>query len=148
MRKAMTATLAAFAVAAPAGTAWGYAHAGAARAKPARPKAKVTKARPKKGAVAAAKTVTYTGPSVDMQWGPVRVQIVVRGTRILDVKATYPTERQRSAFINEQAVPLLREQVLKQQGINNVYSISGATMTSMAYGQSLQAALDRAHIKH
>jgi uncharacterized protein with FMN-binding domain len=99
------------------------------------------KAKPK-----AVPTHTYTGPSVDMQWGPVQVQIVVKGKAILDVKATYPTERPRSAFINDQAVPMLRSQVLKQQGIKNVYAIGGATMTSEAYGQSLQAALTQAHL--
>ncbi len=41
---------------------------------------------------------------------------------------------------------MLRSQVLKQQGIKNVYAISGATMTSEAYGQSLQAALNQAHL--
>ena len=44
------------------------------------------------------------------------------------------------------ALPMLQQQILKQQGINNVYAISGATMTSEAYGQSLQNALDQAHI--
>lgn len=141
MKRTIPAVLSTAVLALPAANAWGVTHAPHAKAAGVKPKVKKAKAKP-----AAAAVRTFTGPSVDMQWGPVRVQIVVQGKKILDVKATYPTERQRSAFINEQAVPLLRQQVLKQQGINNVYAIGGATMTSVAYGQSLQAALDQAHI--
>ena len=141
MKRTIPAVLSMAVIALPAANAWAVTHAPHAKAAGVRPKVKKVKAKP-----VAAATRTFTGPSVDMQWGPVRVQIVVKGKKILDVKATYPTERQRSAFINEQAVPLLRQQVLKQQGINNVYAISGATMTSVAYGQSLQAALNQAHL--
>lgn len=145
MKRTIPAVLSMAVIALPTANAWGVTHAPHAKAAGVRPKVKKLKAKAKaKPAAAAAQT--FTGPSVDMQWGPVQVQIVVQGKKILDVKATYPTERQRSAFINEQAVPLLRQQVLKQQGINNVYAISGATMTSVAYGQSLQAALNSAHL--
>jgi uncharacterized protein with FMN-binding domain len=100
------------------------------------------------GAALAARPAThvFAGPSVDMRWGPVQVQLVVKGKTIIDVRSSYPTERARSAYINEQAIPMLRSQVLKQQGIKNVYAIGGATMTSEAYGQSLQAALNQAHL--
>jgi len=73
------------------------------------------------------------------------VSIVVQGTRITDIEATAPTERQRSAFINQQALPLLRQEVLQAQSAA-VDVISGATLTSEAYGASLQAALDAAHL--
>ena len=91
-------------------------------------------------------TRTIQGPSEDMQWGPVQVTVTVQGKRITDVQATYPTERQRSAFINQQAVPMLRQEVLQAQvaGIQNIYGISGATLTSEAYYQSLMAALQQA----
>src|ERR1051326_5894897 len=58
-------------------------------------------------------TRTYVGPSVDMQWGPVQVTIVVKGKLVSDLKATAPTERARSAFINQQAIPMLRQEVLQ-----------------------------------
>ena len=45
-------------------------------------------------------THTYRGPSVNMQWGAVQVTIVVKGKLVTDLKATAPTERARSAFIN------------------------------------------------
>jgi len=92
-------------------------------------------------------THTYAGPGVDMQWGTVQVTIVVKGKRIADIRATAPTERERSAFINQQAVPMLRQEVLQAQSAT-IDLIGGATMTSEAYDQSLQAAVDKAHKAH
>lgn len=132
------AALATTAAIVPQGTAFAAA-LGATALTPA-----VKKAKPK---VKVAAPRTITGPSVDMRWGPVQVQLVVQGSRILDIKSSYPIERARSAYINDQAVPMLKSQVLKVQGIRGVYAISGATMTSEAYGQSLQAALNTAGIK-
>ena len=132
------AALATTAAIAPQGTAFAAA-LGATALTPA-----VKKAKPK---VKVVSPRTITGPSVDMRWGPVQVQLVVRGSTILDIKSSYPIERARSAYINDQAVPMLKSQVLKAQGIKGVYAISGATMTSEAYGQSLQAALNTAGIK-
>jgi len=85
------------------------------------------------------------GPSEDMQWGPVQVTITVTGKRLTDVQATAPTERERSAFINQQALPLLRQEALQAQSAT-INEISGATMTSDAYAASLQAALQQAGI--
>jgi uncharacterized protein with FMN-binding domain len=84
-----------------------------------------------------------------MQWGPVQVTIVVKGTAVTDLSATAPTERARSAFINQQAIPMLRQEVLQAKTaakIKNIYAISGATMTSQAFYQSLLAALTTAHL--
>lgn len=92
-------------------------------------------------------THTYAGPGVDMQWGTVQVTIVVKGKRIIDIQATAPTERQRSAFINQQAVPMLRQEVLQAQSAT-IDVIGGATMTSDAYYQSLVSALQAAHKAH
>ena len=94
-------------------------------------------------------THTYVGPSVDMQWGPVQVTIVVTGKAVSNLRATAPTERARSAFINQQAVPMLRQEVLQAKtaaNIKNIYGISGATMTSEAFYQSLLAALHQAKL--
>ncbi|HTZ06589.1 MAG TPA: FMN-binding protein [Gaiellaceae bacterium] len=99
----------------------------------------LVKAKPKKKPV----TRTVQGPSVDMRWGPVQVTVKVKGTKILDVSATYPTERPKSQFINEQAIPMLRSEVLTAQSAQ-IDLIGGATMTSQAYAMSLQSALDKA----
>jgi uncharacterized protein with FMN-binding domain len=48
-------------------------------------------------------------------------------------------------MISSQAAPLLRDEVLQAQSAN-VQTISGATVTSDAYLNSLQAALDAAHL--
>ena len=98
-------------------------------------------ASPSSGSAAGSRTIA--GPSEDMQWGPVQVTIVVTGKRITDVQATAPTERERSAFINQQAIPLLRGEVLQAQS-GAIDLIGSATLTSEAYAQSLQAALQQA----
>ncbi len=80
-----------------------------------------------------------------MQWGPIQVTVKVKGTKIVDISATYPTERPRSQFINSQAIPMLKQEVLQLQSAQ-IDLIGGATMTSEAYAMSLQAALTKANI--
>ncbi len=83
----------------------------------------------------------FTGPAVEMEYGPVQVAIDVQGGKITDVKAPqYPVDRPRSQFINSQAIPLLRSEVLQAQSAN-INLISGATFTSEAFANSLQAAI-------
>jgi len=89
-------------------------------------------------------TRSVQGPAVDMQWGPIQVTVKIKGKTIVDISATYPTERPRSQFINSQAIPMLRSEVLQVQSAQ-IDLIGGATMTSEAYAQSLQAALDKAN---
>ncbi|MBV9285538.1 MAG: FMN-binding protein, partial [Acidimicrobiia bacterium] len=89
---------------------------------------------------------TVDGPVVQTRFGPVEVELVLVGGRIADVKALeYPNEARRSQFISEQALPVLHDEVLQAQSAN-IDTVSGATYTSDAYGQSLQAALDKAGI--
>ena len=88
---------------------------------------------------------TIKGPSVAMRWGPVQVTIIVTGKRITDVRSNAPMERPRSAYINKQAIPLLRSEAPQAQSAN-VDLISGATMTSEAFDAPLQAALKTARI--
>jgi uncharacterized protein with FMN-binding domain len=90
------------------------------------------------------------------RWGYIQVTLVVRKTtttsgsktkatrKIVGVTATAPDHTDRSIFINQQAIPYLRQEVLKAQFSSNIYLISGATDTSMAFVQSLQSALLRA----
>lgn len=83
----------------------------------------------------------FTGPAVEMEYGPVQVALDVQGGKIIDVKAVqYPVDRPRSQFINSQAVPLLRSEALQAQSAN-INVISGATFTSEAFANSLQAAI-------
>ena len=97
----------------------------------------LAKAKPKKTVVLR----TIHGPTVGMQWGPIQVTVKVKGTKIVKISATYPTERPRSQFINSQAIPWLHQEALQAQSAN-IQLIGGATMTSEAYAMSLQAALN------
>ena len=108
----------------------------------AAPGAALAKTKPKKKP---AVVKTIQGPSVNMQWGPVQVTVKVKGKKIVDINATYPTERPRSQFINLQAIPWLKQETLQAQSAN-IQLIGGATMTSEAYAMSLQAALNQAKI--
>jgi len=143
--------LATAAVIVPATGVWVVARASGATASVSTSTRATATPRPRKTAThkAPAKTTTYkyTGPSADMEWGPVQVTIIVKGKHITDVQATAPTERARSAFINQQAIPMLRSEVLQAQSAT-IDLIGGATLTSDAYAQSLQAAVDNAHKAH
>jgi uncharacterized protein with FMN-binding domain len=95
--------------------------------------------------LSAATAKKVAGPTVAMHWGPVQVKIKVQGGTIVDVLATAPTDRSRSAFVNGQALPLLKSEVLKAQSAN-VSLVAGATLTSRAYLKSLQGAMVKAHL--
>jgi uncharacterized protein with FMN-binding domain len=89
---------------------------------------------------------TYAGSVVQTRFGTVQVQITVRAGAITDVTALQLTDAERkSVQISNRAAPLLRAEVLKAQSAK-VQTISGATVTSVAYLNSLQAALDAANL--
>ncbi|WP_457011171.1 FMN-binding protein [Geodermatophilus sp. SYSU D00965] len=85
-----------------------------------------------------------TGPAVDTRWGPVQVQVTVSGGRLTDVEVVeYPTGNGKDRQINAYAVPRLVQETLDAQGAD-IDMVSGATVTSEGYVESLQAALDEA----
>jgi uncharacterized protein with FMN-binding domain len=87
---------------------------------------------------------TYTGPVTDAFYGQVQVQATISGGKITDVKfLQYPSDRFTSQMINQQATPILRNEAIQAQSAN-VNLVSGATLTSSAFVQSLQAALTSA----
>ncbi len=84
------------------------------------------------------------GNQFDNQFGPVQVEVTLRGNKIVDVNALQmPTDHQQSLFISEQAAPMLRQETLTVQSAQ-IDVIGGATYTSESYAQSLQSALDAA----
>jgi uncharacterized protein with FMN-binding domain len=86
----------------------------------------------------------YTGPQVDAYYGWVQVQAVVQHGQIADVKfLQYPHDRRTSQEINNQAMPWLTTEAIQVQSAN-VDIIGGATLTSQAFSESLQAALQSA----
>ena len=95
---------------------------------------------------AAASSATYTGDVADTRWGPVQVQITVQGGKITKSTAVqYPQSNGRDAQINGYALPVLDQEVVQQQTAG-IDSVSGATVTSDGYLQSLQSAIDQAHL--
>ena len=83
------------------------------------------------------------GPTVGTKYGPVQVQAALDGNgRVCAAHAlVWPTEDGKSVRINDQAIPLL-DQWAVYQGDTSFSSISGATITSRAYKESLQAIID------
>lgn len=91
-------------------------------------------------------TRTVDGSVAQTRFGPVQVRIVVSGGKITDVQAVQvPNGNHHDAAINSHAVPILREEALAAQSAD-IDTVSGATITSDAYRQSLQAAIDAAHL--
>jgi uncharacterized protein with FMN-binding domain len=87
---------------------------------------------------------TVTGPSVDTRWGPVQVEITVADGRITDVAVVdFPNGSSKDRQINAHAIPVLVRETLDAQSAR-VDMVSGATVTSEGYLESLQAALDQA----
>lgn len=87
---------------------------------------------------------TIDGAVVDTRWGTVQVQVTIAGGAITDVAALQlPSGDHHSADISQRVEPLLRSSALAVQGAE-IDVVSGATYTSLAYAQSLQAALDAA----
>ena len=87
---------------------------------------------------------TVTGPSADTRWGPVQVQITVEGGVLTDVTVVdYPDGNGKDRQINAHALPVLVQETIDAQSAD-IDMVSGATVTSEGYLESLQAALDRA----
>ena len=86
----------------------------------------------------------YTGPAADAYYGIIQLQALVQGGRLTALKVLqYPSDRRTSISINRQALPLLRDEAISAQSAN-VDIISGATLTSRAFIQSLRGALKKA----
>jgi uncharacterized protein with FMN-binding domain len=91
-----------------------------------------------------ARSGTVTGSVAQTQWGPVQVQLSVSDGTITDVGILqYPSGNSRDLQINQYALPVLIQETLDQQSAQ-IDMVSGATVTSMGYVESLQAALDEA----
>ncbi len=94
----------------------------------------------------AAAAGTYTGSAANTRWGIVQVQITVANGKITASTAVqYPQNNGRDVQINSYAVPALNQEVVAAQSAN-IDTVSGATVTSDGYLQSLQSALNQAHL--
>ena len=87
---------------------------------------------------------TVTGDVAQTQWGPVQVEITVSSGKVSKVSVVqYPTGNSRDQEINSYALPVLVQETIDAQGAD-IDMVSGATVTSTGYLQSLQSALDQA----
>lgn len=89
---------------------------------------------------------TFAGDSVPTRFGPVQVQVTVAGGQLVDVHAIdYPNSDRHDQRINAYAIPVLNDEALQARSAQ-IDAVSGATITSDAYIESLQSALDAAHL--
>jgi uncharacterized protein with FMN-binding domain len=95
-------------------------------------------------AVAPAGGSTVTGTVAQTRWGPVQVRLTLADGKISAVDAVqYPDGNNRDREINDDALPVLVQETISAQSAD-VDMVSGATVTSTGYVQSLQSALDQA----
>jgi uncharacterized protein with FMN-binding domain len=112
----------------------------AAASSPARTTA--TPATPATGGTSA----IYTGTPADTSYGPVQVKITVTAGKITDLTVLQvPDNGGYEQQIVTQALPILKSEALTAQNAR-IDTVSGATYTSQGYAQSLQSALDQAHL--
>ena len=87
---------------------------------------------------------TFTGSATQTEWGIVQVEITVADSKITDVQVLqYPNENPKDVQINNYALPVLIDETISAQSAD-IQMVSGATVTSVGYITSLQAALDEA----
>jgi len=99
------------------------------------------------------KSLKLSGSTVPaQQWGTVTVNVTMQTTsngksvtrKFTDLGGGYTYHTSRSQFIMSQSLPILRQEFLKAQS-SKIQMVSGATLTSRAFIQSLQSALLKAH---
>jgi uncharacterized protein with FMN-binding domain len=90
-------------------------------------------------AAPAAKSGTFTGPAVFVNYGTVQVKITVSNGRITDAVAVQAPGGRNDRYTN-MAVPILKQQTLAAQSAN-IKGASGASYTSYGWFKSLQGAL-------
>ena len=79
-------------------------------------------------------------------WGQVQVQITVANGKITKAEVLQvPWNTSRDMQINSYAVPIYNQEAVQKQSAQ-IDAISGATVTYGGYVQSLQSAIDKAHL--
>ena len=85
---------------------------------------------------------TVSGPSINVNYGNVQVQITVKDGKITDATALQAPSGRNDRWTN-MALPILKKQTLAAQGAN-IQGASGASYTSYGWYTSLQGALAKA----
>jgi uncharacterized protein with FMN-binding domain len=90
---------------------------------------------------------TVTGSLATDQYGQLQVKLTVKNGRITRVGfTTFVANDGHSVQIDQSAAPVLIRETIAAQSAH-IQGVSGATYTSNAYQQSLQAAIDKAGLK-
>jgi uncharacterized protein with FMN-binding domain len=80
------------------------------------------------------------------RYGNVQVQITVQGGKITAVDVLQvPMQDRHDEMINSMAVPVYNQETVSAQSAQ-IDVVSGATYTWQGYTQSLQSAIDQAHL--
>lgn len=91
-----------------------------------------------------AKDGTYDGDVVQTRYGPMQVEIVISRGKIESATALqHPGSDSTSQQINSQVIPILTKATVDYQTVQ-FGNVSRATISTMAYKQSAQSALDQA----
>ena len=85
---------------------------------------------------------TFSGPSVNVNYGNVQVQITVKDGKIIDATALQAPSGRNDRWTN-MALPILKKQTLAAQSAS-IRGASGASYTSYGWYTSLQGALAKA----
>lgn len=88
---------------------------------------------------AVAKSGTFTGPAIFVNYGTVQVKITVTNGHITDAVAVQAPSGRNDRY-TQMAVPILKQQTLAAQSAN-IKGASGASYTSYGWTKSLQGAL-------
>ena len=105
------------------------------------------KAKAKGSGASAAGIRSAVGATEQYGYGELAVKVTASGNHIADVAVTsIQTAEPYSQQLASQVIPTLRSEVLSGQSAQ-INAVSGATYTSQAYAMSLQAALDKLHIR-
>ena len=103
--------------------------------------------QPSRPAGAAGGTHSAAGALERYGYGELAVRVTVSRNRITNVTVpALQTADPTSQQIADQAIPMLRSEVLAADSAS-INGVSGATFTSEAYATSVQAALDRLHLR-
>jgi len=124
----------------PAATASSNSNSGAIATADPTPTATKTTAAP--APVSKGVTGTFTGPTVNVNYGNVQVQITVKDGKIVDATALQAPSGRNDRWTN-MALPILKKQTLAAQSAS-IQGASGASYTSYGWYTSLQGALAKA----
>lgn len=87
---------------------------------------------------------TYTGNVANAYYGNVQVAVTISSGKITAVDFLQsPNENPNSIYVNQQADPYLKQEAITAQSAK-VSGVTGATLTSQAFVQSLSSALNQA----